>query len=65
MPTISFFYGITIRMYLNEHPPAHFHAEYGDDEACISIATGEITEADCGGTLPASSENGRWHTGRS
>ena len=44
MPTISTFYGIAIRMYLNEHPPPHFHAEYGDDEACISIATGEITE---------------------
>jgi hypothetical protein len=48
MPTISTFYCITIRMYLNEHPPPHFHAEYGDDEACISIATGDITD----GRLP-------------
>ena len=29
MPTISMFYGITIRMYNNgEHNPPHFHADY-------------------------------------
>jgi hypothetical protein len=26
MPTISQFYGITIRMYFDDHPPPHFHA---------------------------------------
>ena len=30
MPNISYFYGITIRIYFNEHPPAHFHALYGE-----------------------------------
>jgi hypothetical protein len=44
MPTISRFYGITIRMYFDEHPPPHFHAYYGDDAAKIDIDTLEITE---------------------
>jgi uncharacterized protein DUF4160 len=42
VPTISQFYGITIRMYVNDHNPPHFHAAYGDDEAYVVIATGEI-----------------------
>jgi len=37
MPTISVFYGIVIRMYFNDHPPPHFHARYGEDEATIEI----------------------------
>ncbi|HAO20585.1 MAG: transcriptional regulator [Desulfobacteraceae bacterium IS3] len=28
MPHISMFFGIIIRMFHNEHPPPHFHAEY-------------------------------------
>jgi len=28
MPAISIFFGIIIRMFYNEHEPAHFHAEY-------------------------------------
>jgi len=28
MPTISVFFGITIRMFFVEHPPPHFHASY-------------------------------------
>jgi hypothetical protein len=44
MPTISRFYGITIRMYFDEHPPPHFHAYYGDDAAKIDIDTLEISE---------------------
>jgi hypothetical protein len=44
LPTISFFYGIYIRMYVREHPPPHFHAIYGDDVAFVSIATGEVIE---------------------
>jgi hypothetical protein len=47
MPEISRFYGIVIRMNFNEHPPAHFHAYYGEDKASIEIATGEI----CAGRL--------------
>lgn len=48
MPTIAWFYGIAIRMYVREHPPAHFHAIYGEHEANVSIDTGEIIE----GALP-------------
>ena len=50
MPTISWFYGIAIRMYVREHAPAHFHAVYGEHEANISIDTGEVIE----GALPKS-----------
>jgi hypothetical protein len=48
MPTISYFYGIFIRMYVRDHPPPHFHAVYGEHEANIAIATGEAIE----GKLP-------------
>ena len=48
MPTISYFYGIAIRMYLEDHNPPHFHAIYAGNEAYVSIATGEILE----GRLP-------------
>ena len=41
MVIISRFFGIVIRMYQNEHPPAHFHAYYGDFNAAFSIDTGE------------------------
>jgi hypothetical protein len=46
MPEISRFYGIRITMYYapKEHPPPHFHAEVGDDEAVILIATGQLIE---------------------
>lgn len=49
MPVISYFFGIYIRMYHADHPPAHFHAEYQGHEAFISIETGEVLE----GHLPA------------
>ena len=48
MPTISWFYGIAIRMYVVDHPPAHFHAAYGEFEALVSVETGEVLE----GRLP-------------
>ncbi len=48
MPRISYFYGITIRIYYSEHPPAHFHALYGDEIAQIEIETGKVLE----GALP-------------
>jgi hypothetical protein len=28
MPELSRFYGLTIRMYYDEHPPPHFHVSY-------------------------------------
>ena len=44
MPTISWFYGIAIRMYVKEHLPPHFHAIYGEHEANVAIETGEVIE---------------------
>jgi hypothetical protein len=49
MPTIAWFYGIAIRMYVRDHPPPHFHAIYGEHEAFVAIETGEVIE----GRLPA------------
>jgi hypothetical protein len=42
MPRISYFFGVVIRMFYNEHLPPHFHAEYGDAEAVYEIATLEV-----------------------
>ncbi len=42
VPRISAFYGIVIAMYFDDHPPPHFHAKYGDHQAQIEIATGEV-----------------------
>ena len=39
MPELSRFFGIVVRMYCNDHHPAHFHACYGDSEALIEIET--------------------------
>ena len=48
MPTISWFFGIAIRMYFRDHPPPHFQAVYNEYEANISIETGKAIE----GKLP-------------
>ncbi len=48
MPTISRFYGIQIIMRYREKHGPHFHAEYADAEAIISILNGQVL----GGKLP-------------
>lgn len=48
VPVISSFFGITIRMYHDDHPPPHIHAEYQGYEAFVSIDTGDVLE----GQLP-------------
>jgi Domain of unknown function (DUF4160) len=48
MPTISWFYGIAIRMYFVDHLPPHFEAIYGEHTANVSIETGDVLE----GRLP-------------
>jgi Domain of unknown function (DUF4160) len=48
VPTIAWFYGIAIRMYFLDHPPPHFQAVYGEHEANVAIATGDVIE----GRLP-------------
>ena len=48
MPELSRFYGVRITMNFVDHAPPHFHATYGDDEAQVEIASGEVI----GGSLP-------------
>lgn len=37
MPELSRFFGIIIYMNWRDHPPAHFHAVYGNHEALITM----------------------------
>lgn len=37
MPEICRFFGIVIKMFVNDHNPPHFHAFYGEHEALIEI----------------------------
>ena len=39
MPEIARFFGIVIKMFWDDHPPPHFHAFYGDQQALIDIQT--------------------------
>ena len=42
MPIISYFFGIIVRMYHDDHPPMHIHVEYQGFTALISIESGEM-----------------------
>lgn len=46
MPEISRFFGIVIRMYVNDHNPPHFHATYAEFEALINIETMQIYQGE-------------------
>ena len=48
MPTVSRFYGITIKMFFiqREHQPPHFHAVYGEYNALFAIDSLEMIEGD-------------------
>ena len=48
MPELSRFFGIIIRMFCNDHEPAHFHVIYGEHEALIDLVTLEVMR----GVLP-------------
>ncbi len=48
MPRLSFFYGISIYVYFDDHPPAHIHARYAEYDAQIAINTGDVIA----GSLP-------------
>jgi hypothetical protein len=48
VPRLSFFYGIAIYLYFEDHAPPHVHARYGGSEAKVSIARGDVIE----GSLP-------------
>lgn len=58
MPELSRFLGIVIYMYFRDHTPPHFHAEYGEFEIVVDIATGEAS-----GTFPARAQRLvlEWH----
>ena len=48
MPTLSEFFGLTIRMYYNDHNPPHVHVYYGEFEAILKISLFEVLA----GSLP-------------
>ena len=48
MPRLSYFYGIAVYVYYEDHPPPHLHARYGEHKAKVSLASGEVIE----GSLP-------------
>nr|VFJ57654.1 MAG: protein of unknown function (DUF4160) [Candidatus Kentron sp. FM]VFJ58135.1 MAG: protein of unknown function (DUF4160) [Candidatus Kentron sp. FM]VFK07379.1 MAG: protein of unknown function (DUF4160) [Candidatus Kentron sp. FM] len=45
MPEISRFFGIIIRMFYDEHNPAHLHGEYAGEKAVFDFR-GNIIEGD-------------------
>lgn len=49
MPVISYFFGIYIRMYHNDHAPPHFHIEYQGQEGWMRIEDGVLFR----GKIPA------------
>jgi hypothetical protein len=46
MPELSRFFGIIIRMFFNDHQPAHFPAIYQDHEAHITIESLDVLRGD-------------------
>jgi len=47
MPVISIFYGVMVLMYYfdnKKHHLPHIHAQYGEEEAVISIPEGSVIE---------------------
>lgn len=42
MPVISYFFGIYIRMYHDDHEPPHVHVAYQGHEALVAIHTGDV-----------------------
>lgn len=55
MPTISSFYGITVKMYFqqSEHNPPHFHVIYGEYVGVFEIESLEMLEGDLPGKAQA------------
>jgi hypothetical protein len=48
VPILSVFFGIMVRMWHDDHPPAHIHVEYQGFEALVDIETGRVSQ----GRLP-------------
>jgi len=49
MPVVAIVDGMLIMFFFNDHDPPHFHVDYGDFRAKVSIATLKIID----GELPA------------
>ena len=49
MPRISYFNGIAIYMYVDDHGVPHFHARYAGKDVSVEIATARVL----GGSIPA------------
>jgi hypothetical protein len=49
VPEISRFFGIVIRMFFDDHPPPHLHAQYGERSALVALQPIAVIESD----LPA------------
>lgn len=45
MPTLSMFFGIIVRMFADDHVPAHFHASYQGDNATFDLS-GNLLEGE-------------------
>ena len=62
MPEISRFYGIVVKMFYDDHNPPHFHVEYNEYRAIITIEDGI---ADGGfGSAVLEEANRQQYTGR-
>lgn len=46
MPRISYFLGIIITMYYDDHAPPHFHVQYNKYRAIFDIRTMKMMEGD-------------------
>lgn len=42
MPTIAIFYGISVRMYYDDHNPPHIHVYYVNQAAKFTIESGAL-----------------------
>lgn len=49
MPVVSQFFGISIKMFFNDHLPPHFHAVYAEYNGIFHIETLEMIEGDMPG----------------
>ena len=47
VPIVAIVDGVKIMFFFRDHDPPHFHAEYGEFRARISIATLRIIQGDC------------------
>lgn len=52
MPRISYFYGVAVSMFYNDHAPPHFHAQYQGFKAIVRIEDANVIA----GALPPTAE---------